>query len=114
MAAKAILSAANIEEDVGGPLALRVVDDAAPVTITFHGETGKVTRIKNQTGLRTVVCSTAHYYDPHDSFAWPAEVGSDGAITLVAESVDPKTRLITEEKWTVQLQGGRAVAFERQ
>ena len=31
-----ILEQINIEEDSGGPLALKVVDTTAPLTVTFH------------------------------------------------------------------------------
>ena len=112
-----ILEVGEIDEDSGGPPALKVINDAHRLTVTFHTETGKITTIKDQQGLREltggVVCSTAHYYSPADSFSWACEVGTNGLVMLIAAATDPKSRRIHEEKWTVTLADGMATAFEK-
>jgi hypothetical protein len=61
-----------------------------------------------------VVCSSAHYYSPGDSFTWDEAVGVDEQAMLVAEAVckADSQRRIHEERWRITIENGRAAAFE--
>jgi len=117
--ASAILELEDIELDCGGPQVLRVVEGLT-VTITLHGpRNNKVERITKRPDMHAqtggTVCSTAHYYGECDSYEWPAEVGEEGTVTLVASAfrTDDPNRSVRTETWKITLANGRATAFER-